>query len=81
MKIPANNGPGQQEVARDALRIAADQYRRIQDLVQAEQNDRVLVTELARRNGITNQEIAEAYGVTEGAIRAMTRRATGQGRP
>lgn len=78
MNIPADNGPGQQEVARDALRIAADQYRRIQALIQAEQNDRVLVTELARRHGITNREIAEAYGVTEGAIRAMGRRAGGR---
>lgn len=55
------------DLAREFLRRAQDDYERARDT-------RTQLAALARAHGLTNQQIANAYGVTEGAIRAMIKR-------
>jgi len=42
---------------------------------QESRQNRVRYAQLAREAGLTNQEIADEYGVTEAAIRQMLKRA------
>jgi len=65
MSVPETD---RSEFARDLLQLAAESYE------QAQRN-RVNFAKAARRHGITFRDIADAYGVTEGAIRKMLRRA------
>lgn len=58
----------QRDLAREFLRRAQDDYQRAK-------TNRHQLAALARDHGLTNQQIANAYGVTEGAIRAMLKRA------
>ena len=55
-------------LAREFLRIANQNY-------QEHYAQRIYFATIARRHGLTNREIAEAYGITEGAVRHMLKRA------
>ena len=55
-------------LAREFLRMAHKNY-------QTHYAQRVYFATIARRHGLTNREIAEAYGITEGAVRHMLKRA------
>ena len=55
-------------LAREFLRMANQNYRE-------HYAQRVYFATIARRHGLTNREIAEAYGITEGAVRHMLKRA------
>lgn len=56
------------ELAREFLRMAHKNY-------QEHYAQRVYFATIARRHGLTHREIAEAYGITEGAVRHMLKRA------
>ena len=55
-------------LAREFLRMAHQNY-------QTHYAQRVYFATIARRHGLTHREIAEAYGITEGAVRYMLKRA------
>ena len=55
-------------LAREFLRMAHKNY-------QEHYAQRVYFATIARRHGLTHREIAEAYGITEGAVRYMLKRA------
>lgn len=55
-------------LAREFLRMANQNYRE-------HYAQRVYFATIARRHGLTNREIAEAYGITEGAVRHMLKQA------
>ena len=55
-------------LAREFLRMANQNYRE-------HYAQRVYFATIARRHGLTHREIAEAYGITEGAVRHMLKRA------
>lgn len=56
--------------AQEFLRLAHENYR-------THYAQRVYFARLARQYGLSNQAIADAYGITEAAVRAMLRRAEG----
>ena len=55
-------------LAREFLRMAHKNY-------QEHYAQRVYFATIARRHGLTHREIAEAYGITEGAVRYMLKQA------
>ena len=55
-------------LAREFLRMANQNYRE-------HYAQRVYFATIARRHGLTNREIADAYGITEGAVRHMLKQA------
>ena len=55
-------------LAREFLRMANQNYRE-------HYAQRVYFATIARRHGLTHREIAEAYGITEGAVRYMLKQA------
>ena len=55
-------------LAREFLRMAHQNY-------QEHYAQRVYFARISREHGLTNKEIAEAYGITEGAVRHMLKRA------
>lgn len=64
-----------QELARTYLSMAAEHYHHTQEQRRLAQNGRAHFAELAKQHGITNVEIAHAYGISETAVRAMLKRA------
>lgn len=54
-------------IARTFLRLANADYRRVYD-------QRGYYARIARQHGLTNQDIADEYGITEGAVRAIIQR-------
>lgn len=56
------------EIARTFLCLANGEY-------QARKENRAYFAALAKSHGLTNQDIAYEYGITEAAVRAMIRRA------
>lgn len=68
MSVPARGTIDRKELALTFLRLANDQY-------QQHRLHRVSAARLARRQGLTNQDIADAYGVTETSIRSLLKRA------
>lgn len=62
-----SNTSGRQELARTFLNLANSQY-------QEHKGHRAYYARIAKQHGLTHQEIADAYGVTEAAIRAMIQR-------
>ena len=56
------------EIARTFLCLANGEY-------QERKEKRGYFAALAKSHGLTNQEIAYEYGITEGAVRAMIQRA------
>mgnify|MGYP002652656047 FL=1 len=65
MSVP---NEGRAALAREFLRMANQNYRE-------HYAQRVYFATIARRHGLTHREIAEAYGITEGAVRHMLKRA------
>ena len=55
-------------LAREFLRMANHNYR-------THYAQRIYFARIAREHGLTNQEIAEAYGMTESGVRKMLDRA------
>jgi len=55
-------------IARKFLRLANDDYLRVCDR-------RGYYARIAREHGLTNQDIADEYGITEAAVRAIIKRA------
>ena len=55
-------------LAREFLRMAHQNY-------QTHYAQRVYFARISREHGLTNKEIADAYGITEGAVRHMLKRA------
>lgn len=62
------------ETVRQYLRMenAIDQYSR---------QHRPYYARLAREAGLTHQEIADEYGISEAAVRGLLKRAEGEARP
>jgi DNA-binding transcriptional regulator LsrR (DeoR family) len=57
-----------QELARTFLTLANTEYQR-------HRVHRGYYAKLAKQYGLTNQEIADSYGITEAAVRALIQRA------
>ena len=68
MSVPVHPAPDHKDLARTFLTLANDQY-------QQHRHHRDYYARVAREHGLTNQEIADIYGVTEAAVRAMVKRA------
>ena len=64
---PAATGE-RRELARTFLTLANDEY-------QKHKAHRGYYASIAKRHGLTNQEIADAYGITEAAVRTLIKRA------
>jgi len=59
---------GRKDLARTFLRLANGQY-------QDHREHRAYYARIAKEHGLTNQDIADEYGITEAAVRAMIQRA------
>lgn len=70
MSVPTHGGSDPTLFIREILRNNAEEGR----LVERQQ---IAAARFARSAGLTYREIAEAYGLTEGAIRKMLQRADG----
>jgi DNA-binding transcriptional regulator LsrR (DeoR family) len=64
---PSTTGD-RQELARTFLKLANDSY-------QQHKLHRGYYARIAREHGLTHQEIANAYGITEAAVRGLIARA------
>ena len=64
MSLPSRGVLDRKEIARTFLRLAHVEY-------QTRRSNRVYFATLAREHGLTNQDIANEYGMTEAAVRAM----------
>jgi len=56
------------ELARTFLKLANSEY-------QKHRQHRGYYATIAKQHGLTNQEIADAYGITEAAVRTLIKRA------
>lgn len=56
------------DLARTFLKLANDEY-------QTQRHHRGYYARIAKAHGLTNQDIAYEYGITEAAVRAMIARA------
>ena len=56
------------DLARQFLHLANEEY-------QIRRRNRGYFARLAKDYGLTNQEIADVYGITEAAVRALIKRA------
>lgn len=56
------------EIARTFLRLANGQF-------QEHRRHRAYYARIAREHGLTHQDIADEYGITEAAVRAMIKAA------
>ena len=65
MSVP---NEGRAALAREFLRMAHKNY-------QEHYAQRVYFARISREHGLTNKEIADAYGITEGAVRYMLKQA------
>lgn len=68
MSLPARGVLDRKEIARTFLRMANAEY-------QTRRSNRAYFAKVAREHGLTNQDIADEYGLTEAAVRAMIQRA------
>lgn len=64
---PSKTGD-RQELARTFLKLANSEY-------QKHKLHRSYYARIAREHGLTHQEIADAYGITEAAVRGLIARA------
>jgi len=68
MSVPSRAVTDRKEIARTFLKLASEQY-------QEHRRHRAYYARIAKSHGLTNQDIADEYGITEAAVRAMIRRA------
>ena len=71
MSLPQRGENDPHTLDRTFLNLANEGY-------QESRRNRVKYAQIARECGLTNQEIADAYGVTEAAIRQMLKRAAAE---
>ena len=64
MSLPSRGVLDRKEIARTFLRLAHQEF-------QTRKSNRAYFAALAREHGLTNQDIANEYGMTEAAVRAM----------
>jgi DNA-binding transcriptional regulator LsrR (DeoR family) len=64
---PSNTGD-LRDIARTFLTLANSDYQQHRSL-------RGYYARIAKQHGLTNQEIADAYGITEAAVRTLIKRA------
>jgi predicted transcriptional regulator len=69
MSLPSRAVLDRKEIARTFLRMANNEY-------QTRRSNRAYFARIAREHGLTNQDIANEYGITEAAVRAMIQRAS-----
>lgn len=68
MSVPVQAPLDRKALARIFLELANDQY-------QEHCQHRAYYARIAKTHGLTHQEIADIYGVTEGAVRQLIKRA------
>ena len=68
MSLPHRGILDRKEIARTFLRMANEEY-------QTRRSNRAYFAQIAREHGLTNQDIATEYGITEAAVRQMIQRA------
>ena len=68
MSLHAHPKSDRKELAKTFLRLASSQY-------QEHRQHRSYYARIAREHGLTNQEIATEYGISEAAVRQMLQRA------
>ena len=68
MSVPSRGVLDRKEIARTFLRMANAEY-------QTRRSNRAYFAQTAREHGLTNQDIADEYGITEAAVRQMIQRA------
>lgn len=68
MSLPPRGTLDRKEIARTFLCLANGEY-------QARKQNRAYFAALAKSHGLTNQDIADEYGITEAAVRAMIKAA------
>ena len=68
MSLPQRVENDRKEIARTFLRMAHEEY-------QTRRSNRAYFAQIAREHGLTNQDIATEYGITEAAVRQMIQRA------
>lgn len=69
MSISSRAQKDTKDLDRTFLALANEAY-------QESRQNRVKYAQLAREYGLTNQEIADCYGITEAAVRQMLKRAS-----
>lgn len=67
-------GPDRLDLARSYLTLAGDAHREAMAQLEDAAFKRAHFANLARREGVTFREIADHYGITEGAVRQMLKR-------
>lgn len=68
MSLPPRGTLDRKEIARTFLRLAHSEYK-------TRRSNRAYFATLAREHGLTNQDIATEYEMTEAAVRAMIKTA------
>jgi DNA-binding transcriptional regulator LsrR (DeoR family) len=68
MSLPSRAVLDRKEIARTFLKLASEHY-------QEHRRHRAYYARIAREHGLTNQDIANEYGITEAAVRQMISRA------
>ncbi|MBB5748560.1 sigma-70 family RNA polymerase sigma factor [Micrococcus sp. TA1] len=75
---PDTTGLDRKDLARSYLKMAGNEHRTIQAQLEESASKRAHFAAIGRKHGITYREIAEHYGVTEGAVRQMLKRIGGE---
>lgn len=68
MSLPSRGVLDRKEIARTFLRLAHGEFK-------IRRSNRAYFAGLAREHGLTNQDIADEYEMTEAAVRAMIKAA------
>lgn len=74
---PDTTGLDRKGLARSYVQMAAEKHKAIQAELEASTANRARFAALARQHGVTYREIAECYGVTEGAVRQLLKKSRG----
>lgn len=75
ISISTTTGLDRTDLVRSHLMTIGAGHRAIQARLEESASKRAQVAATAREHGITYREIAEHYGITEGAVRQMLKRA------
>ena len=54
--------------------LITDALRNTRDALELARQQRITIAHYARSIGLTNQQIADAYGISESAVRALLKR-------